>query len=346
MTDLWPNEKYDIVIFVCLAVLVGTGSFMLQTLSGSFLVDPLVLSLGCGILLRSLLGRRWNFAIGPTLAARFFIPAGIVFYALSNLDFSSYAAMPSGLGPLLFLVVAAYLGSNLLFGRLLGQKPKITYLVATGSAICGASAIAMTSPSIDGEPDDVSIALLAVTLAAFVALYLVLPFLGTLLQLPGEQYALLAGALLQFTGFVKEAMIHMPFTNRGASPEALGDLALLVKAGRYLGLVVIIPLFASLVRKKVLFPLALWLYLAAGLVGTWLSIAMPPLLHRQLTPWLETAYVLLWSIAMAAIGMNADLKLLLSDQGIKAFWMALASFCVALLTFFAYQFLFGVSWFC
>lgn len=107
-----------------------------------------------------------------------------------------------------------------------------------------------------------------------------------------------------------------------------------VKASRYLGLLIAIPLFASLTQKRLYLPWTLWLFLGAGLLGTWICGAHRDFYHTTLIPAVKPLYGISWSVAMAAIGLNADVRQLLSNNGAKALIMAFTGCGAAMLTFF------------
>ncbi|ALC15801.1 putative membrane protein YadS [Desulfuromonas soudanensis] len=320
---------------ILLAIFIGTLFFLFQRFIGSYFTDPLILSLVAGIAVRALTGSRWQLQESFLPVYRLFIPVGIFFYAVKNLNFSRNLSLSPSLLGLLVLVMLVYFVTIFLLGAWMGQKKTITYLTAAGSAICGASAIAITSPALDAEPDDVSISLLAVASTSLVALFVIFPFLGTLFDLSGTTYALASGSVLQLTGFVKAAVGHMPYLSGAIPASELAALALSVKAGRYLGLLVAIPLLSSLARKRMSLPWTLWVFVGAGLLGTRLSMAFPTFYQETLLPVVQPIYLLSWSIAMAAIGLSADIRELHSDHGVKALIQAFCGCCAAVATFFA-----------
>ncbi|HAD03506.1 MAG: hypothetical protein A2091_07425 [Desulfuromonadales bacterium GWD2_61_12] len=319
---------------------IGLTTSALTHLLHAPVLDPLLFSLLLGILLRALLKDRINPTDAATRVGHGLILPGIICYAVANLEFTTVASLPPRSLLLLAIVVAICFGTIFLLGRHLGQTREITSLVATGSAICGASAIAITAPAVRARSEDVSISLLAVTMSALVALFVVLPFCGALLRMVPADYALLSGSLLQFTGFVKEAMAQFHFQGGGAGMVDATRLAMLVKATRYLALIVCIPLVASLAHGRLTLPLSLWLYLGAGIGGTLFHATYPLAYATYLLPFAQLGYQLLWSVTMAAIGLSADVRDLLSVNGYRAFWMALAGFVAALLSFLLFWWLF------
>jgi len=304
-----------------LAIILGVIAYGIKRFAGSPLADSLLIGMLMGIVIKFIIGKDEELEPGFKLAPIIFIPIGIIFYGAINLDFVQFAGIKPGLLVLLLVIVLVYFASILFLGKLLKQKNKISYLTATGSAICGASAIAITSPAVDAEPDDASISLISVFIIASLGLFILFPFISNLLNLTNETFSLLSAMTLQFTGFVKAA-------TGGFSPELAG-FALSIKAARYLGLLIAIPLFSSFIKKKFHVPWFLWAFLLAGLL---FSFVKP--LAEILNPSFKLLLGIFWSTAMAGIGLNADLKYLLSNDGIKAMVMAFAGFILAIIAFF------------
>ena len=110
-----------------------------------------------------------------------------------------------------------------LVGRLLGLGPRLAFLVATGNAICGNSAIAAVAPVIRAEKRDVAGAI-GLTAVIGLGLVLGLPFLIPPLTLSHFQYGILAGM----------GVYAVPQVVAAAFPvsQLSGEVATLVKLGR------------------------------------------------------------------------------------------------------------------
>ena len=295
--------------------------------------DPLLISLMVGILFGGMLGHRFPLWSGVPIATRWLIPVGIVFYALVNLDVANLIRLPGLTLATLLMVMSGGFITIVFLGWRGGQRRQITCLIAAGTAVCGASAIAMSAPSVEAEPDDVSVSLLAVTLAALLGLFIVLPFVVALLSLPSLDYGVAAGALLQFTGFVKEAVTRSFYLFPDGNLTEARQLAMAVKSARYFGLLIAIPLFASMAHKRIVIPKTLWLFVGAGVAGSLLRSGNDVWFVTEIKPLLQPFYLVLWSTAMAAIGLSADFRTLLSRKGWQAFKMAIVGFGVALALF-------------
>ncbi|WP_457570662.1 YeiH family protein [Desulfovulcanus sp.] len=318
---------------VFVAILIGVLGYGIRVITRFSLADPLLVAMIIGIIFRTAMKEKTKLKSGFTFAPRIFIPMGVVFYAAKNLNFVKFARIETSMIVLLVIVMFVYFAVILTLGTLLRQKKQITYLTATGSAICGASAIAMVSSSIEAEPDDTSISLLSVALTATVGLFIFLPFLATLFGMTNKIYGLLSGSVLQFTGFVKVAAENVPYLTMEMPGKEVISLALSIKAVRYLGLLIAIPLFASLAKRKFYTPWFLWVFLGAGVLGSWICAVNEIFYTESLMPVITPIYNISWSIVMAAVGLNADIKQLLSNNGTKALIMAFAGFVAAVTTF-------------
>ena len=106
------------------------------------------------------------------------------------------------LGGISLLLVAIALSLSLTFMHLLGRafklKPKLTSLLAIGSAICGVSAIIAAKPSIDADDEDASYAIAAILALGAISLF-TFPLIGHALHLSDKAYGLWAGLAVDNT---------------------------------------------------------------------------------------------------------------------------------------------------
>lgn len=125
------------------------------------------------------------------------------------------------------MLVAVALSLSITFMHLLGRsfklKPKLTSLLAIGSAICGVSAIIAAKPSIDADDEDASYAIAAILALGAISLF-TFPLIGHSLHLSDKAYGLWAGLAVDNTA---EA------TAAGALySDAAGKVAVLAKTTR------------------------------------------------------------------------------------------------------------------
>ena len=110
----------------------------------------------------------------------------------ASIDASALAAGGVRLAVLIVVGAASALVLGFLTGRLLGLGPRLAFLVATGNAICGNSAIAAVAPVIRADKSEV-VASIALTAVFGVSLALALLALMPLARLSAFQYGVVAG---------------------------------------------------------------------------------------------------------------------------------------------------------
>src|SRR5271157_847005 len=106
------------------------------------------------------------------------------------------------LGGVSLLLVAIEILGALAFmtflGRLFGLRPKLTTLLAVGSAVCGVSAIIATQGAIDADDEDSSFAIAAILALGAIALF-TFPLIGHALHLSDHAYGIWAGLAVDNT---------------------------------------------------------------------------------------------------------------------------------------------------
>jgi len=311
-----PKESLGII----LSVGIGLAAVILREVSRSPLFDPFFLSLALGIFIKFFMKPKDEFLLGIKKAPSLFIPIGVLLYGALNLNFQKIVSVKIDFIFLTLLVFIVFVLTSLTLSMLLGLKEKTGHLLTAGSSICGVSAIAITSQAIDADSDDISISLIAVFASALFGLFILLPLVNFFLRLSDTNYAVLSGSVLQITGFVKVAV-------RNLSLDAQ-TIASSVKTVRYLGLLFLVPVFGSLIKGKVHIPWFLWGFLVAGLFFSCFQ-QMAVILEPVLKPVLNV----LWSVAMAAIGLNTNPNVIFSEKGIKAFVVSFVSLVVGVVIF-------------
>jgi uncharacterized integral membrane protein (TIGR00698 family) len=131
------------------------------------------------------------------------------------------------LGGVSLLLVAIEIIGSLAFmtflGRIFKLKPKLTTLLAVGSAVCGVSAIIATKGAIEADDEDSSFSIAAILALGAFALF-TFPLIGHAIHLGDKAYGIWAGLAVDNTA---EA------TAAGALySDAAGKLAVLVKSTR------------------------------------------------------------------------------------------------------------------
>jgi len=99
---------------------------------------------------------------------------------------------------LVFIEIAGSLAFMTFLGRLFGLKPKLTSLLAVGSAVCGVSAIIATKGAIDADDEDSSFSIAAILALGAIALF-TFPLIGHWLHLSDRAYGIWAGLAVDNT---------------------------------------------------------------------------------------------------------------------------------------------------
>jgi uncharacterized integral membrane protein (TIGR00698 family) len=116
------------------------------------------------------------------------------------------------------------LALGMMFARALSVKPTAGFLIATGTAICGGSAIAAVGPVAGANDEEMSVALGTVFILNSVAL-LTFPWLGAALHLSQTQFGLWAALAIHDTSSVVGAAAKY-----GALALAVGTTVKLARA--------------------------------------------------------------------------------------------------------------------
>jgi uncharacterized integral membrane protein (TIGR00698 family) len=147
-------------------------------------------------------------------------------------------------------------------------------LIGVGTGICGASAIAATSPTIKAKHQDIAYAISTIFLFNIVAV-LTFPFLGHALHLSQHAFGLFAGTAVNDTSSVVAAA--------SAYGAHASQYAVVVKLTRTLMIIPICLGLAAITRRR---------ERANGLID---ATAQQSMLRRsvRLVPWFLTAFVLI-----------------------------------------------------
>jgi uncharacterized integral membrane protein (TIGR00698 family) len=179
--------------FVAVATAVASlAGWRLSAPGSPVPLSSLTLGVLLGMVVANLVVLPPRLAPGIQLVAKTVLRLAIVLMGL-RLTFNQIAAV----GPQALLIVAVGSGLTFAFTLVLGRRWKVpvkrTLLLASGTSVCGAAAIAAVDGCVKAPEEDVGFALAAVTLFGTVALFAYPAALG-LLHLSTRFYALWTGA--------------------------------------------------------------------------------------------------------------------------------------------------------
>lgn len=163
-------------------------------------LSPLVIALGLGLAVGNLVRLPPATAPGLAVGARRLLRVGVVLLGLRLAVGDVVDVGAPGLVVVVGVVVATFAGTRWL-GRRLGIDDATSTLVATGYAICGVSAIAAMSGTIDAGRRQIAAAVGLVTLFGSLAV-VVLPMVGTAAGVSDDAFGAWAGASVHDVGQV------------------------------------------------------------------------------------------------------------------------------------------------
>jgi uncharacterized integral membrane protein (TIGR00698 family) len=256
--------------------------------------------------------------------------------ALLGLTVSALAWVQMGVvGLLLVLSVVVFaMLSGLWLGRALGLSQSLSSLIAAGTGICGASAIAATGPVVNASEEEMGMALACVTLFGLAAMVLY-PFLFTS-TIVGEWLngSAVAAGVWCGTGIHETAQVVAAAAQ--ISDEALA-MGMVTKSVRIFSIAPVVIILSALFHRRrgsgargravpvfALFFVALTLVNSVLLALPATSVAWASLVRAYVAP----TVTLLLAVAFAGVGAKVRFASFAS-LGLKAFAAGLA---VSLLT--------------
>lgn len=261
--------KYSKIMYM--AILVVVASALLVTYIpgceslGSWVTPPVVLFLGLSFAL----------ACGqPYPAFNKKMSKMLLQYSVVGLGFGMNieASLTSGSQGMMFTIVSVF--GTLALGWLVGRKllkvdRNTSYLVSSGTAICGGSAIAAVGPVIKAKDYEMSVALGTIFVLNAVALF-VFPPLGRALGLDDVQFGTWAAIAIHDTSSVVGA--------GAAYSETALEVATTIKLTRALWIIPVTLFTAFIFRtkgKKVAIPWFILWFIVAMVVNTYLLDSVP-----------------------------------------------------------------------
>lgn len=178
-------------LLVGLALVALVVAVAMAANAGAPQISTLLWAVGASVLIAPFV-RRLPAGAGVAFAAKHLLRAGVAL-----LGFRISLGELADVGVLGFAVavavIACTMAATLAAGRALGVPRELRLLVATGTAVCGASAIAAMASATGGDDDDIGYAILTVTIFGTAAM-IVVPLASHALGLTDYQAGMWAGA--------------------------------------------------------------------------------------------------------------------------------------------------------
>ena len=195
-------------------------------------------------------------------------------YSVIGLGFGMnlHASLASGKEGMLFTIISVF--GTLLIGMFIGCKllkinRNTAYLISSGTAICGGSAIAAVGPIIKAKDSDMSVALATIFILNAIALFL-FPALGHWLGMTQQEFGTWAAIAIHDTSSVVGA-------GAAYGEEAL-QVATTIKLTRALWIIPLALITALIFRsegKKISIPWFILFFIVAMLLNTYVLTDIP-----------------------------------------------------------------------
>ena len=195
-------------------------------------------------------------------------------YSVIGLGFGMnlHASLASGKEGMLFTIVSVF--GTLLIGMFIGCKllkinRNTAYLISSGTAICGGSAIAAVGPIIKAKDSEMSVALATIFILNAIALFL-FPALGHWLGMTQQEFGTWAAIAIHDTSSVVGA-------GAAYGEEAL-QVATTIKLTRALWIIPLALITALIFRsegKKISIPWFILFFIVAMLLNTYVLTDIP-----------------------------------------------------------------------
>ena len=296
-------------------------------------ISTVLIAILLGILMGNAFTPRPGMMIGLDFTQQYILKLGIIFLGI-RLSFTDLIKFGSVAIP---LVIFCILGVLILIKLLIKKVPissKMSYLIAIGTSVCGATAIVATAPVINAKKTEVAYAIANITLFGVIAMLLYPYFAEWYFENDALEAGLFLGTSIHETSQVAAAALI--YDQQFNNPETL-DVATVTKLIRNTFLVVLIPLFAFLynrgeVKDQKYSVLKIFPYFVVGFIGMIIIRNLGDqfftiennnfYIWSKFIEYLKILATVFLTMAMAAVGISINLSELKS-MGYKPFVVGL-----------------------
>ena len=296
-------------------------------------ISTAMIAILLGIIMGNAFTPRPGMMLGLDFTQQYILKLGIIFLGV-RLSFGEFIKFGTIAIPLIIICILSVLVLIKLLIKKVPISSRMSYLIAIGTSVCGATAIVATAPVINAKKTEVAYAIANITLFGVIAM-LVYPYFAEW-YFYGEplKAGLFLGTAIHETSQVAAA--GLIYDQQFNSPETL-NIATVTKLIRNTFLVIMIPLFAFLynrgeVKGKNYSILSIFPYFVIGFIG---MIVVRNIgdqvftiennnyeIWKTLINYIKNLATVFLTMAMAAVGISINLNELKS-MGYKPFVVGL-----------------------
>jgi uncharacterized integral membrane protein (TIGR00698 family) len=318
-SGIWPG--------LVLASAVAGAAYALRQLPGMATFSPMILAIVIGIAFHNLVGTPAWAKQGVSFSMRRLLRIAIILLGLQLTIAQVIEVGGRGIGIIAATLVATF-AFTVWMGRLLGVDRKLAQLIAAGTSICGASAVIATNTVTNAHDEDVAYAVACVTVFGSIAMF-AYPLLPGLLHLDPHAFGLWSGASIHEIAQV----VAVSFQD-GQKAGQFGTIAKLSRVMLLAPVVIALGLIANRSAGKAdqgadtnsARPPMPWFVLGfVALVGINSVVSIP----TEAKVWIAVITTFLLSVALAAMGLETDVRKLTAKGFRPALLGALAFLFIA-----------------
>lgn len=286
-----------------MVLIIAIASYFLSKVPMLNYLGPLAIAILIAVIIRNTLPYPQKWKTGIDFAAKKILRFAIIMYGIRlNIAVVAHEGLPL-IARAAGVIVGAIL-LTIIIGKLLKVEDNLMMLLAFGTGICGAAAIAAVSPILKAKEEDTAMAvgMIALMGTIFSLLY---PAVGSLLHLAPAVYG-------YWSGFSLHEIAHAALAGAAYGDESLTP-ALLSKLSRVLLLFPVTLVLVGFLKfkkggtgQKASFPYFLLGFLAVSALGTWGT--QQGFLSASVEDAIAQTGTFFLAVAMAALGMSVDLK--------------------------------------
>tara|TARA_B100000780_G_scaffold184897_1_gene129808 strand:- start:1527 stop:2594 length:1068 start_codon:yes stop_codon:yes gene_type:complete len=292
-------------------------------------ISTAMIAILLGIIMGNAFTPRPGMMLGLDFTQKYILKLGIIFLGI-RLSFGEFIKFGTIAIPLIIICILSVLILIKLLIKKVPISSRMSYLIAIGTSVCGATAIVATAPVINAKKTEVAYAIANITLFGVIAM-LVYPYFAEW-YFYGEpiKAGLFLGTAIHETSQVAAA--GLIYDQQFNSPETL-NVATVTKLIRNTFLVIMIPLFAFLynrgeVKDKSYSILSIFPYFVIGFIGMIIIRNIGDQIFlienanyeiwKTLISYIKSLATVFLTMAMAAVGISINLNELKS-MGYKPF---------------------------
>ncbi len=313
------------VIVTVIIAIISTFLASLQIVKETVNFSPLIIAILLGVIIGNTVKFPESFKPGLTFSLKKILRIAIVFLGF-RLTFQNVAEV--GLEGLILdtvMLISTFLLGVWVSRRFFGLDPQISYLVASGSSICGASAVLATAPVVKAEMHHAAMAVATVTIFGTTAMFIypIIYKAGLTLGFNDLTYGLWTGATVHEVAQVVAAGF--------AISEDAGNTATIAKLTRVMMLApLLIALSFYLAKKHATHGAGVTLrdipipYFVFGFIAM-VGVNSLNIIPSSLVHYINVIDGFLLTVAMAAMGIETNINKI-KGVGMKPIYAAFIIF--------------------